>query len=76
VYDGDRDDLVTLDLKGPDARMFRITPKGKGFPSKICFVWTFQIQNNYSCSYTFLYNILSNRNIGAADREKSEDGKF
>ena len=29
VFDGDRDDQVTLDLKGPDARMFQITPKGE-----------------------------------------------
>jgi hypothetical protein len=29
VEDGDRGDEVTLDLKGPDARMFQITPKGQ-----------------------------------------------
>ena len=29
MFDGDRDDQVTLDLKGPDARMFQITPKGE-----------------------------------------------
>jgi hypothetical protein len=29
VEDGDTGDEVTLDLKGPDARMFQITPKGQ-----------------------------------------------
>ncbi len=29
VEDGDSGDEVTLDLKGPDARMFQITPKGQ-----------------------------------------------
>jgi hypothetical protein len=56
VEDGDSGDKVTLDLKGPDARMFQITPKGQLRPcdwlqalfqlNKLCFCSVYIIWSN------------------------------
>jgi hypothetical protein len=56
VEDGDSGDEVTLDLKGPDARMFQITPKGQLRPCD----W---LQTFFSTERIMLLSYFSSCNI-------------
>jgi hypothetical protein len=56
VEDGDSGDEVTLDLKGPDARMFQITPKGQLRP--LDWLQAFFNGTNYASLLIFLLQTL------------------
>ncbi len=57
VEDGDSGDEVTLDLKGPDARMFQITPKGQLQPHIGCS--SFSTNELCFCPITVIWSNLA-----------------